>query len=258
MNDVTKLFSELYYEVFKIAFLHSLLDALLVLLALLTLGFVLNVNDYVAVALSIIIFIVDLIIRMRLVKLKYIEEQNPQIKEILRTARDNYDQDNYMVRAMFEDLVDRMRSVSPGSIVKVPEILIKSVIICLLMVGTIFIASNNYHISQETFHFNPADFFSRPTGKPMKFYGVVFNESDENIYGEARLAKLGVRNITLSINPSANRIDFSEVKPPEEKEFEEGAFPGEVRAVADTPSEERLPKEAKIAIAYNLKLKKIT
>ncbi|MBI5398352.1 hypothetical protein HZB03_02710, partial [Candidatus Woesearchaeota archaeon] len=232
MNDITRLFSELYYEVFKVSFLHSLLDSLLVLLALLTFGFILNVNYYVAIALSILFFIADLIIRMRLVKLKYIEDHNPQIREILRTARDNYDQDNYMVRAMFEDLVDRMRSVSPGSIIKAPEIFVKSLLICMLMVNLIFIASNNYHISRETFQFDPLEFFSRPTGKPMSFYGVVFNESDEGIYGVSRLAKLGVRNITLQINPSANRIDFSEVKPPEEKEFEAGAFPGEVRAVA--------------------------
>jgi hypothetical protein len=257
MDEITKLFSELYYEVFKVAFLHSIFDSLIVLLAGLMLGFVLNVNYLVMIGIAILFFIVDLIVRMRSVKLKYIEEKNPQVNEILRTARDNYDKDNYMVRAMFDDLVERMRSVSPGSIVRMPELILKSAVICVLLFSIIFVAANNYHVSRDFFHFDPVEFFSRPTARQMAFFGVQFNETDDSIFGDSRLAKLGVKNITLQINPSANEIDFSEVKPPEEKEFEEGSFPSEVKAVSDTPSEERPPKEAKIAIAYNLKLKEL-
>jgi hypothetical protein len=45
------------------------------------------------------------------------------------------------------------------------------------------------------------------------------------------------------------------VKDPEEQEFERGTFPSDIAAVSDASSEEKLPKESKIAIAYNLRLK---
>ena len=56
-------------------------------------------------------------------------------------------------------------------------------------------------------------------------------------------------------NPDINKIDFDNVKDPEEKVFERGTFPDEVVAVFDAASEEKLPKESKIAIEYNLRLK---
>jgi hypothetical protein len=84
---------------------------------------------------------------------------------------------------------------------------------------------------------------------------VEFNESDELLYGAPEMAELGNKTLEIKISPSINEMSFENVKEPEEKEFERGTFPNEIAAVTDVSSEEKLPKESKIAIAYNLKLK---
>ena len=81
-----------------------------------------------------------------------------------------------------------------------------------------------------------------------------FNESD-NLYGDPEMAQLGNKTIQLQISPSINEMSFEQVKPPEEQDFERGTFPSDIAAVSDESSTEKLPKESKIAIAYNLKLK---
>lgn len=256
MTEIKQLFRELYFEVFKISFLNASADSIIFFLIALNLTNLLTLPYYVALTLSILFLIGDVIYRMRITTLRKIEEKNPNVQDILRTAKDHYNSDNFMVKAMFEDLIARMKSVSAGSILNMRNTVVKVLIMCALSFSVIVLSAYNIHVPESVF--DPSSYkewFARPSAEQREFYGIEFNESDEDIYGNASLAILGNEEIELAVNPDINKIDFDNVKDPEEKVFERGTFPDEVAAVSDSASEEKLPKESKIAIAYNLKLK---
>ncbi|MBW2996729.1 hypothetical protein KY349_00140 [Candidatus Woesearchaeota archaeon] len=256
MADVKKLFKELHIEVLKISLLHASADSIIFFMVALNITTLLDVRFYFALTAALLFMLGDVMYRMKKTTLKDIEKKNPQVDDILRTAKDNTDESSFMVLAMFEDLIQRMKSVSAASILNQKNLMLKIVFVCALSFSVIIVAANNIHVPKSMF--DPDTYyqwFSSPGKERLDFYTIEFNESDELIYGEARLAKLGNRTIELHITPSINEMSFAAVKDPEEKEFERGTFPTEIAAVSDASSEEKLPKESKIAIAYNLKLK---
>ena len=259
MAEVKRLFAELYYEVFKISFLHAFTDSIIFFMVMLNITTLLDVRFYFALIVSLLFMLGDVLYRMKHTTLRDIEAKNPQVKDILRTARDHAERTDFMVLAMFEDLINRMKSVSAGSILNQQRLLLKIIAVCVLSFSVIIVSAHNIHVPKSVF--DPDTYykwFSRPGAERLDFYTIEFNESDEMLYGEAELAQLGNRTIELHISPSINEMSFGNVKEPEEKEFERGTFPSDIAAVADATSEEKLPKESKIAIAYNLRLKEET
>ncbi len=259
MSEIKRLFRELHYEVFKISFLHAVADSVIFFMVALNGTTLLNLKYYFALGASFVFLFADITYRMKKTTFRQIEEKNPQIRDILRTARDCEDETDFMVLAMFEELIQKMKSVSAGSLIDPRNLLVKTVVLCMLSFSIILLASNNIHVPKSVF--DPGTYykwFSNPGKERLDFYTVEFNESDDLLYGDPNLADLGNKTLELHINPSINEMNFDTVKEPEEKEFERGTFPGEIAAVSDASSEEKLPKESKIAIAYNLKLKEVS
>ena len=255
MAEVKRLFKELQSEVFKISILHTSADAIIFFMIVLNITTLIDVKFYFALVLSGLFFLGDLLYRMKRTTLREIEAKNPQIADILRTAKDNTDETSFMVLAMFEDLIQRMKSVSVATILNQRNLMFKILAVCLLSFSVIIVSANNIHVPKSVFDMDTYyQWFAKPGTDRLDFYTVEFNES-EGIYGEAEMALLGNRTLEIKIAPSINEMSFGNVKDPEEKEFERGTFPSEIAAVSDASSEEKLPKESKIAIAYNLKLK---
>ncbi|MFC1722639.1 hypothetical protein ACFL0V_00715 [Nanoarchaeota archaeon] len=256
MSQIKKLFRELYYEVFKISLVNASADSIIFFLLALNITHLFNLSTYITLAATLLWLIGDVAFRMKKTTLRRIEHKNPNIRDILRTAKDHYNREDFMVLAMFEDLIVRMKTVSAGSILNSKEMILKVLIMCALSFSVIMLAGNDIRVPESVFDpSNYKDWFSRPGAYQREYYGIEFNMSDEDIYGDSSLALLGNDEIELAINPDVNKIDFDNVKEVEEKIFERGTFPDEVVAVSDAASEEKLPKESKIAIAYNLKLK---
>ncbi|MFH1064356.1 MAG: hypothetical protein V1729_04710 [Candidatus Woesearchaeota archaeon] len=259
MNEIKRLFRELHYEVFKISFLHAVADTVIFFMIALNGTTLLDIKYYFALGASFIFIFADVAYRMKKTTFKQIEEKNPQIRDILRTAQDCSEGTDFMVLAMFEDLIQKMKSVSAGSLLNPRNLFFKTIILCILSFSIILLASNNIHVPNSVF--DPATYykwFSNPGKERLDFYTIEFNESDDLLYGDPDLADLGNKTLELHINPSINEMSFDSVKEPEDKEFERGTFPGDISAVSDASSEEKLPKESKIAIAYNLKLKEVS
>lgn len=259
MVNVKSLFAELYYEVFKISFLHAFTDSVIFFMLSLNITTLLDVKFYFAIVAAALFMMGDVLFRMKHTTLKQIEDKNPQIRDILRTAKDNLEGNDFMILAMFEDLIQKMKSVSSGSILNQQKLFIKMVIVCALSFLVIMVSANNIHVPKSVF--DPDTYykwFANPGNRHLDFYTIEFNDTDDLIYGDPSLTNLGNETLELHINPSINEISFQNIMDPEEKEFEAGTFPTEISAVSDASSEEKLPKESKIAIAYNLKLKEKT
>jgi hypothetical protein len=256
MSEIRRLFKELYIEVFKISILHAAIDTVIFFMVALNITTLLDITFYIAILASLLFLMADMLYRMRMTTLRQIEERNPQVQDILRTARDHMNSENFMVLAMFEELIQRMKSVSAASLLDHRNLVIKVALVCVLSFSVVMVSANNIHVPKSVFdpdtYYN---WFAKPGKERLDFYTVEFNESDELLYGDPEMAELGNRTIELKISPSINEMSFKNVKEPEEKEFERGTFPDEIAAVSDASSEEKLPKESKIAIAYNLRLK---
>lgn len=258
MNEIKRLFKELRYEVFKISFIHAVADSVIFFMLALNITTLLDLKYYFALAVAVIFLFGDVSYRTKQTTFKEIEDRNPNIRDILRTAQDCSEGTDFMVLAMFEDLIQKMKSVSAGSLLNPNRLFVKTILLCVLSFSVILLASNNIHVPKSVF--DPATYykwFSNPGKDRLDFYTIEFNES-ELLYGDPDLADLGNRTLEIHINPSINEMSFDSVKEPEEKEFERGTFPGDIAAVSDASSEEKLPKESKIAIAYNLKLKEVS
>ncbi|NQU78601.1 hypothetical protein HQ545_02430 [Candidatus Woesearchaeota archaeon] len=256
MQDVKSLFRELKIEVFKISLLNAFTDTIIFFTVMLNITTLLDVGVLYALGISVVFLIGDVMYRMKRTTLKEIEAKNPQIRDILRTAKDHEAGSNFMVLAMFEDLITKMKSVSAGSILNQGSLFIKILVVCMLSFSVVMVSANNIHVPKSVF--DPGTYykwFSSPGKEQLDFYTIEFNDSENLIYGDPELAGLGDDEIELKINPSINEMSFENVKEPEEKEFERGTFPSDIAAVSDASSEEKLPKESKIAIAYNMKLK---
>lgn len=129
---IEKLLKQLKREFIKVNVIQACLDTILFfLVSNLTLFFI-SVeifksisNLYALMALSGVIGVADLYWRNQKYRLEIYEEQNPELKEVLRTARDNLDQRNVASQALFDDVMERARSVTSESIIPSKQIIQK-------------------------------------------------------------------------------------------------------------------------------------
>lgn len=255
MTRIKRLFRALRWEVFKVIILDSILDTVLFFfVSHLTLAFF-KVTALVSVFLSAVFFAANVSYRMRHIRLQDVEAKNPGVKEILRTANDNINKTNFVAEALFEDVLTRMKNVSPGNMMQHGKVLTKMSVIFLLGFIMIVMAANNVTVDMVDLPGFEGKYV-RSAKVAREIFGIELNESTD-IYGDSNIAKLGTEEITLQLNPLMNDVNLNQVKDVEDKEFEEAQFPNEIKAVSDSPSEEKAPEEANIAIAYNLKLKEI-
>lgn len=251
-KTIRSLFKELFIEIFKIAFLNSFIDAAIVFFALMILFIFFRVSYLFAVMGTVLFLIINIAVRMKRIRLSEVEKRNPEVRDILSTAKDHINKDNPLVSEMFEDLVRRMKSVSIGTMLDNKAFTVKITVTVVLCIAAIFMSAQNLNYDRLGLGLDDIPFFSAK--KPAaQIYEFELNES-EDIYGDAKQISFGDREVSLQINPAFNELNLDDVREEEEKEFIEGSYPSDIGAVSDMPSEERLPKEADIAIAYNLKL----
>ena len=143
IEDVLK---RLKLEFFKINLIQASLDAIILFLALNLSLFLLSIqmiglreDYYLLGGISVLFFIADLFYRAKTYDLELYEEKNPELKEILRTARDNIDKSNTVSEALFEEVLNRTRKVTSESIIPSKKIIQKILaigLLCFLTVGS--------------------------------------------------------------------------------------------------------------------------
>lgn len=154
---VETLFKRLKREFIKVNLLQACLDTLMFFLSfnLILFLFSLNItsyltNDQALVALSVVFFLSDLTYRARNYRLDIYEQKNPELHEILRTARDNLDKNNIASQAMFDELMERSRSVTSESIIPSKKIIQKVVVVGLLSFITVISGLADFQIIRNS------------------------------------------------------------------------------------------------------------
>jgi hypothetical protein len=165
---VENLLKQLKREFIKVKLLQSLLDGLLFFL-LANLGlFLLNLSivDIGAREISFGLFTVPLRVlmlgaaavlvsagqlyrRMQRYEVEVFEQENPELQEVLRTARDNLDQQNIVSQALFDDVLDRARRVSSDSIIPARQIIYKIMGVGILSFLTVMSGLADFQLDQS-------------------------------------------------------------------------------------------------------------
>lgn len=116
---IETLLKRLKREYWKIKALQSSLDTLILVLGLNFMAFLANFKyDFrILGGLAAVFFIGNLIYRTRGYSVEVYEDQNDELQELLRTARDNLDKRDTVSEALFGDVMDRARTVSSESII---------------------------------------------------------------------------------------------------------------------------------------------
>jgi hypothetical protein len=154
---IEKLLKRLKIEFFKVNLVQASLDTIIFFLTsnlglfLIDQKLVGSLKNYTALALISILFLAgDLLYRIRTYHLEIYEEENPELKEVLRTARDNLDRSNTASQALFDDVIDRARSVTSESIIPSKSIIQKVVVIGVMSFLVVLSGLTNFQLERES------------------------------------------------------------------------------------------------------------
>lgn len=215
-----RLFRELRWEIAKAIFLHELLIATILFFALnivLTL-FRTSLIISVVISLAVLVFRIGHSIRKNLIL--RIEEGNPEIHEILRTAYDNRSENSLMVQGLLYELQRKMATVSAGVLLSAKELFVRFLVILVLASTPVMLTTFAPGLLLE----NPLDglnfdFLNRGDD------GAV---QEENFGGTAGLIDLGNDRLELEFNKGEGQVSFDEVSDPVQRVDRYNDFPVDV------------------------------
>lgn len=132
---VEKLLKRLKREFVKVNIIQASLDSIGVFLGLNLVTFLFSIelvsgmeNAQILLGFCVLFFLGDLVYRVRNYRLEIYEKENPELQEVLRTARDNLGKSDIASQALFDDLMERARSVTSDSIIP-SKIIIQKILV---------------------------------------------------------------------------------------------------------------------------------
>ncbi|MDY6765877.1 MAG: hypothetical protein SVW77_00760, partial [Candidatus Nanohaloarchaea archaeon] len=156
MADVDQVLTRLKREFLKVNLLQASLDALIVFLTLNLVLFLFGVEIVPGVSttkilagVGIVFFLADLTYRAHQYRLEIYEERNPELREILRTARDYRHSDTFVTRAMVQDLLKRMRTVTSDSIIPTRALIQKILVVGALSFLTLASGLTSFQLQEH-------------------------------------------------------------------------------------------------------------
>jgi hypothetical protein len=251
---VEDLLKQLKREFIKIKVIQSLLDGLMFFLVTNMVLFLLSVNIftgienyYVLSVLAVVFTIGDLAFRVRKYSLEVYEEENPELQEVLRTARDNIDKQNIVSQALFDDLLERSRKVTSESIIPAKKIVYKTLLVGFLSFLTVMSGIGDLQLLQDS-----TDLLDAP------------DQINDLINGEQEDDELQLKNGTgiygdgSDIDASDLNIDFnvSGTGDSDEGDFDPTQGPSQQELVLDATGES-MNDDLDLAKQYSLAVKDI-
>ena len=236
MNDIIKMIRELKAEMLKAVFLDSFLDAGISFLAIFLMLSLFNYHPVLAIIPAVLILIFLVFKRMRSFRLRTVEDRNPVIKEMLRTAADNADKDNYVIRALNSELVKKMKLVASSSLMKMNKIIYKLVAIVVLSFLIVYITATQLLLFDINKLLHP----------PLNI--VAKEGSIEDLFGDKTdIPKIGQNPVDIKLNPLSYEVNIDKIDEAKPKEFKSD-FPLEVYAAQEKSFDENIPREQQVIV----------
>lgn len=217
MLPIRRMFNEVQYELVKIILLNVFLSTVILFLIADLIALIFSMPIWYVLVLSLVYFVVIMIHEIRQISMAKVEERNPELKEMLRTAKDNMDDDSLMAHALFYEVIGKMKHVSSGTFLDFKKLMAKLSVIFALSIVLVSISFFNINVSK----------FDNPLAGPLDRLSGVFGGGtagvdtgsadiggvDDDIFGESSMAVLGDDRLQATINPSLDDPDFNDVDP---------------------------------------------
>ena len=262
MASQKRMFNEVKLEIIKADIIYSFLDSIMVFFIL---YFIISLFDIkfaygllIPLVASVAYFFVNTSRRIKRSRLKDMEDANPQLREILRTAHDNQDENNPMVQSLFEDLRGKLRTASSGKLLDSKKITTRVVSAIATVFLIVILSSITINIQKIDIPFEKLNFL-KDTGTRTEgeITDIFFNETDV-VYGDSSIAKLGSDVVNIQVNPANSEADLSNVGEAEDRELVSGEAPDEIGVTTDAYSNQKVLEEAEAAVNYSQRIKKIS
>ena len=216
MLPIKRMFNEVQYELVKIILLNVFLSTVILFLVADLVALVFNMPIWYVVIIAFIYFVVVMTTEVRKISMARVEKNNPELKEILRTASDSVQEDTLMAHALFQEVIEKMRRVSSGTFIDFKGLMIKIGAIFVLAIVLITITFFNVNIQKFD---NPlegplgrlAGLFSGTSGDA--FGNANIDGATDDIFGDPNMARLGGDDLIATVNPSLNNPDFNNIDP---------------------------------------------
>jgi hypothetical protein len=263
MDRIKSLFTEVKLEMLKVAFINSFLDAIMLFLIIYFGVSFFNLKLLYIVlipgAIALIFFFISMSRSIKKMRLKQMEDANPQVKEMLRTCHDNMSQDNIMMAALFEELKGKMKTVSTGNLLDSKRIIVRVISAVVIVFLIVFVSALSIDFKKIDIPFDKLRFMIPSKSGEFaegNLAELAFNETDV-IYGDASVAKLGNDQVDLNMNPSFSEIDFNKISDAEDEKLREGSVPQEIGINPDTFNSQKVLDDAEQAANYTQRIKDI-
>ncbi len=230
MEGYQNVFGELRYEVAKVAFLNSFLNGAIVFFVMNVLATVLHISFWYSLVPATIVLIIGTVYTLSRYSLKRLEDGNPEVREMLRTAHDNKGKDSLLVHALFVDLLEKMDTVSAGVFINAGKTVIKLVVIAALAFTPLLIVNYvpglmlNQPLSNLGLGVSGA---ARSALAPIL---PIEDAGERNLSGERDIIALGDDKLDITAASSQGGVDFGNPDEAYGKQFRYNDYPDAVVA----------------------------
>lgn len=243
--EILDLFHEMGREKIKMAIMHSIINVVLVFLVINFVFQIFSIPIYVSILISIVLFYISMVRYKRKYSIKYIEKKNPQVEEILETAKDNIKEDNIVTRLFFKDVIVHARKISLGELVNLKTLYFRIFAIVIIAMITMLLPPSDVAAGIDLLDLDMND--------RAVFDSIGLRKTDD-IFGVPKLIDLGDETLEIEVE-SSNEFNLDKLTEEEGKDFTKNPFPTQAEAVADTPSNEKLPEDFELIKQYNLEIR---
>lgn len=265
MEKTKGMFSEVKGEIIKVNLIYSFLDSIMLFFITYFIISFFNFKFLYVLAIpgfiSLVFFTINFMVRLKKSRLKDMEDANPQLREILRTAHDNQDQNNFMVTALFDELKGKLKTSSSGKLLDPKKIMTRVVSAIVVVFLIVFLSSITLSLKKIDIPFEKLHFLTDKDDaahQEGQLTDLVFNETNV-IYGDASIAKLGNDVVNINVNPTMNDVDLSKTSDADQdRQLRSGQAPDEVSVTSDAYNNQKVLEEAEQAVNYSQRISKIS
>ena len=228
-----RLFRELKWEVFKTMLLNEVLNAAILFFALNIVLTLVNMSFLYSAGAAFVFLIYRMMRSWRKSTIRRLEQTNPEVHEILRTAYEHQSHNSLMVQGLMFDLQKRLSTVSAGALLSARRVFSKVLVVMFLAFTPVLIISFTPYLIQA----NPlADmqfgslWSDGVSDGFFETFGVELNRSQVQ-YGDARILDLGDQALDIELMTGGGVLSFEQTQDVAERPRRFSDFPFEAEAV---------------------------
>jgi hypothetical protein len=244
VKPIVQALREAKRSILQIVLFNSFIDTLVVYILLLLGCTVLTLPGWYALVPAAVYAVVHTYGNVKDVHFAKIEEKFPSLNEQLITVADNVKEQNEIIEALNQEVLQKMREIRTSSFINFGKLIRElsvMAVVSFIIIGTA--AFNVQFIDfketvREIREFKP--FQEYDINQELLEYEESQNLSE--ILGDKSVTELGQQQLDLELNPLMSDVDIGKVKPPEETRFRE-VPPPEIKATTDVSFEEQIPKQ---------------